>query len=132
MKRRSRTPYIVLAILTIALGLFVHRSPGALGSVAQDMLGDALWAMMMCWWVAALAPTIRVWPRSLTALGVCVVVELSQLLHTPVLDHVRATTLGHLVLGSGFDPRDLLSYALGVGAAVLLEQAASRLLDRTA
>jgi hypothetical protein len=29
--------------------------------------------------------------------------------------------LGHLVLGSGFDARDLLAYALGVAAAALLE-----------
>jgi hypothetical protein len=34
---------------------------------------------------------------------------------------VRATTWGHLVLGSGFDARDLASYALGVGGAALLE-----------
>ena len=128
--RLSRAHYIALALLTIAFGLFVHRSFDALGPVAQDMLGDALWAMMMYWWVAALAPTIRVWPRSLAALGVCVVVELSQLIHTPALDHVCATTLGHLVLGSGFDPRDVLSYFLGVVAAVLLEWGASRAATR--
>jgi hypothetical protein len=28
---------------------------------------------------------------------------------------------GHLVLGSGFDARDLLAYALGVAGAALLE-----------
>jgi len=31
--------------------------------------------------------------------------------------------LGQLVLGSGFDPRDLLAYATGVVAALLLERA---------
>jgi hypothetical protein len=31
--------------------------------------------------------------------------------------------MGHLVLGSGFDPRDLVAYALGVAGAALLEAA---------
>jgi hypothetical protein len=31
---------------------------------------------------------------------------------------------GHLILGSGFDARDFLSYALGAVAAALLECAA--------
>jgi hypothetical protein len=34
---------------------------------------------------------------------------------------VRATTLGSLVLGNDFDARDLAAYALGIGAAALLE-----------
>jgi hypothetical protein len=37
------------------------------------------------------------------------------------LDVVRDTTVGHLVLGSGFDPRDIAAYARGVAAAVLVE-----------
>ena len=43
--------------------------------------------------------------------------------HTPAIDAIRATRIGHLVLGSGFDPRDLLAYAIGVIGAVLLEAA---------
>ena len=35
----------------------------------------------------------------------------------------RRTRIGHLVLGSGFDRRDLLAYAAGVLATVLLERA---------
>jgi hypothetical protein len=34
--------------------------------------------------------------------------------------------LGHLVLGSGFDPRDFTSYAAGVLAAALLERVIMR------
>jgi hypothetical protein len=33
------------------------------------------------------------------------------------LDNLRATLPDHLILGSGFDPRDFLSYFLGVAAA---------------
>jgi hypothetical protein len=55
-----------------------------------------------------------------------VAVEVSQLYHAPVVDAVRATRLGHLVLGSGFDARDLAAYAGGIVGAVLLEAALIR------
>ena len=58
--------------------------------------------------------------------GICFAVEVSQLFHTSGLDAFRATTVGQLVLGSGFDPLDLASYAAGVLAAALLESAAGR------
>jgi hypothetical protein len=92
-----------------------------LGPVARDVLGDALWAAMIAWWAGALAPRARLVVRSLTAYGVCAAVEASQLYHAPTLDALRATRLGHLVLGSGFDPRDLAAYAFGVVGAALLE-----------
>ena len=92
-----------------------------LGPVTRDVLGDALWAAMIAWWVGALVPRARLVVRSVAAYGVCAAVEASQLYHAPTLDVLRATRLGHLVLGSGFDPRDLGAYALGVAGAALLE-----------
>ena len=116
-----RITFLALACATIVVGLVVHLHGVALGPVARDALGDALWAMMIVWWAGVLAPRARLAMRSMCAYAVCVVVEVSQLYHAPALDAVRATTLGHLVLGSGFDPRDLVSYAAGVGVATLLE-----------
>jgi hypothetical protein len=113
--------FAALALGTIVLGLAVHRSAGTLGPVARDVLGDALWAMMMAWWVGVLAPQATLAARGAAACAICAAVEASQLLHTPALDALRATTGGHLVLGDAFDPRDLGAYALGVLAAVLLE-----------
>src|SRR3954464_10787450 len=108
----SRVTYIAAAVATIAIGLLVHLRGTALGPVARDVLGDALWAAMIAWWAGALAPRTRLSVRGATAYAVCVVVELSQLYHAPALDAVRSTRLGHLVLGSDFDPRDLAAYAL--------------------
>jgi hypothetical protein len=102
--------------------LFVHRSGIMLPAAVRDILGDALWAMMIVWLVSAAAPGARLWTRGAVALGICYAMELSQLIHTPAIDAVRATTLGQLVLGSGFDPRDLLAYAAGVAAAVFLDR----------
>jgi hypothetical protein len=118
-----RATNIGAALATIAVGLLVHMHGGALGSTARDVVGDALWAAMITWWVGAFFPNARPVSRYSAAYAICAAVEVSQLYHTPWLDAIRATTLGHLVLGSGFDPRDLLAYALGVAGAALLEAA---------
>jgi len=113
--------YVALAAGTIIIGLLVHLRGSMIGSAARDILGDALWAAMMCWWVSACAPGSRSWVRYGAAYVICAFVELSQAVHTTTLDAIRATTIGQLVLGSGFDPRDFLAYALGIAAAALLD-----------
>ena len=123
---RARLAYVALALGTIAVGLAVHLGGRALAPGARDVrdvLGDALWAVMVAWWVGALAPGLAPGRRAALALAACFAVEASQLLRAPALDAVRRTTLGHLVLGSGFDARDLVAYTLGVLAAVALERA---------
>ncbi len=122
---RARLIYIALAVTTIAIGLWVHRGELTLSAAARDVTGDALWAMMMVWWVGAAVPTARVLTRGAVALTICFAVELSQLMRTPWIDAGRGTMLGRLVLGSGFDRRDLLAYTLGVVLAVVLERAAN-------
>ena len=119
--RYSRAWYAALALGTIALGLGVHWYGDIFGPTLRDVLGDALWAAMIAWCVAVLVPTASLRLRSVVALAICFVVEVSQLYHTPALDALRRTTAGQLTLGSGFDPRDLCAYALGVLAAALFE-----------
>ena len=118
---KVRLTYIALALATIAVGLLVHEHGAPLGPTARDALSDALWAAMIAWWVGALVPGARLAVRSGTAYAICASVEVSQRYHTPALDAIRATIVGQLVLGSGFDARDLASYAFGVAAAALLE-----------
>ena len=126
-----RTLFIALAVATIAVGLLVRFGGEALlGWGVRDKLGDALWAMMIAWWIGALAPRARLMSRALAAYAICAAVEFSQAWHTPALDAIRATRLGQLVLGVGFEPRDFVAYALGVAAAALIEAAASRVTSR--
>jgi hypothetical protein len=117
-----RAWYVAFAVTTIGLGLWVHRSGGGLGTVARDFIGDALWAMMVTWWISALLPRACILARGAAALAICFAVEFSQLMHTPWLDAFRRTPYGHLVLGNGFDSRDLVAYVSGVVIAVLLER----------
>ena len=122
----ARARYIALTVGTIAVGLAVHWRGDVLSPVVRDVLGDALWAAMVVWWVAVFAPLSRPPWRAAVALAICFAVEFSQLWHLPALDALRQTTAGHLVLGSGFDPRDLAAYTAGVLTAVFLERATKR------
>lgn len=117
----ARLVYFALVAGTIGLGLAVHLRGTALAAAARDVLGDALWAAMIVWGVSALAPAARRRTRGVAALAICWAVEFSQMYHAPPVDALRATTLGRLVLGSGFDPRDLVAYAAGVLVAIALD-----------
>jgi hypothetical protein len=118
--------YVALALGTIALGLAIHWRGQALGPTLRDVLGDALYAAMVLWWVGALAPNVSLYVRVAAALAFCFGIELSQLYHTTALDALRNMTAGQLVLGSGFDPRDLAAYTLGVLGAAFLERTVVR------
>lgn len=121
----ARAMYLSAAVATIAAGLLVHLRGNVLGPVLQDVLGDALWAAMMVWGIGAIMPRVGALVRGAAAYAVCVGVEVSQLYHAPTLDALRATTVGHLVLGSGFDARDMAAYAAGVLGALLVERIAA-------
>jgi hypothetical protein len=120
---RARGRYAALAAVTIAAGLAVHFAAGRAPTPAwRDVLGDALWAAMIEWWMGVVAPRAHPAVRALAALAICFAVELSQLVHAPWLDALRASVLGRLVLGSGFEPRDLAAYAAGVLVAALVSR----------
>jgi hypothetical protein len=117
----ARLRFVVLALGTIAVGLVVHWRGTPFPATLRDVLGDALWAMMIGWWLGALAPSARPLSHAGVALAICWSVEFSQLYHARWLDGWRLTTPGQLILGSGFDPRDLGAYALGVLVMLILE-----------
>lgn len=119
--RRVRFAHAAAALLTIGAGLTAHFAGSSLGPSLRDALGDALWAAMMMWLIGAFAPRAHLFARSAVAYAICACVETSQLYHATTLDAARQTTVGHLVLGSGFDPRDFLWYALGIAGAAVLE-----------
>jgi hypothetical protein len=123
---RVRASYLALAIVTIAVGLAIHWHGTSLGPVLRDILGDALWAVMMFWFVSALIPGVRLVGRGVVALCICFAVEAGQRIDSPGLDALRNSTVGHLVLGSGFDPRDFVSYSAGVFAAMLIAYGVAR------
>ncbi len=118
---RPRWRHLALAAATTMMGLAVHLHGRVLGPAPRDIVGDALWAAMVMWCVGAVAPHARLLVRAAIAYGVALVVELSQLGVWPALEAMRHTFVGHLVLGTDFDPRDLAYYALGIALAAMIE-----------
>lgn len=126
MMRRHRGYCIAAALLVIALGLASRKWPGVLPAALGKYPGDALWAAMMFALCGMAWPRVATWRLAGIALATCWAVELSQLYHAPWLDAIRATTPGHLVLGSAFHAIDLVAYAIGVAVAALVEIAVAR------
>ncbi|WP_435745937.1 DUF2809 domain-containing protein [Microbacterium sp. PMB16] len=120
---RRRVTLAVLAAGTVGIGLLVHRG---VGGTVGDIAGDALYAVLIYLLAALVAPRAHRAAAALIAFAVCAGVELLQLTALPrawadVFPPIE------LVLGSGFDARDLGVYALAVAAASLIDVAVTRL-----
>ena len=120
-RHRSRWVCALVAVFIIVAGLMsrVHSLPGL--ALFGKYPGDVLWAQM----VYALAACV--WPRAAIvqlvgiSAGVAYAVEFSQLIQTESLNALRATVLGHLVLGSRFAVEDLAAYTLGIAVCAGIE-----------
>lgn len=107
--------WLALGIFSvILLGLASRKFPSLFPAAFGKYPGDALWALMVFIGIAFIKPGIRSLRLAGFALGVCYLVEFSQLYQAPWINAIRATTLGHLVLGSTFNSVDLLAYTLGI------------------
>src|SRR5262245_60101673 len=96
--QRSRPAYAIAAALIIILGLASRKFP-IFPAFLDKYPGDALWALMVFLLAAILFPRrSTAWIAS-TAIAFSVAIEFSQLCRAPWIDAIRATTLGHLVLG---------------------------------
>ncbi len=119
---RKPSVYSALLLLTIAAGLASRRYPEWQPAFIARYAGDTLWAAMVFWLLALVAPRARTLVLGGAALCIAVTVELSQLYHAPWLDALRATRLGALALGEGFLWSDLACYGVGVCMAVVLDR----------
>ena len=116
---------LCLVPVVIAIGLATRRAPVLAEGVGAHV-GDALWAVMAYVAWTTLLPGRRPVAIAALALATAWAVETSQLLSISWLDDLRATRLGALALGRGFDPVDLLAYAVGVGTACAIDVALGR------
>jgi len=107
--------------LVIALGLASRKVPGMFPQLLQSYPGDALWAVAVYLCIALVRPAMPVVPLAALALAIAWVDEFAQLIQVPSLVALRATTPGHLILGSGFDPVDLLAYTVGIALATTID-----------
>jgi Protein of unknown function (DUF2809) len=121
LRTQRRNVYALAILLTIAAGLASRRWPWLLPEALGKYPGDALYAVMVYWLVVLVRPRDGTVRSGAVALGICFAIEVLQLWQPPWLQAIRATTIGHLVLGSYFNAPDLLAYAIGVVAAMAIE-----------
>ncbi|WP_219820355.1 DUF2809 domain-containing protein [Pseudoclavibacter sp. RFBG4] len=112
---RRRVAAAVLLAATVALGLAVHYAlpDGEFG----DIVGAGLYTVAVYLGVVLLAPRARAWTAFALAVAWSFAVELLQLTELPARVN-EAFAPARLVLGSGFEVRDLLVYALGGGVTL--------------
>lgn len=119
---RNQTSYVMAAIAVIAIGLASRNIAGLFPAELGKYPGDALWALMVFFFLGALLPRCRTLHIAAFAFAISCVVEVSQLYHAPWIDSLRSNSLVHLVLGSGFDWRDFPAYLLGASVGLLVEK----------
>jgi hypothetical protein len=122
-ENRNRTLYVLAAMAVIAVGLASRNVAGLFPAELGKYPGDALWTLMVFFFLGSLLPRCRSLHIAAYALAISCVVEASQLYHAPWIDSLRDNTLAHLVLGFGFDWRDFPAYFLGASAGFVLERA---------
>lgn len=125
--RRNRASSTALLVLTAVLGLGSRHFARYLPDIVVVYTGDTTWALAVFLGIGLLFPRLSTWWIAALALLVSVSVEFSQIYHAPWIDSIRGTMIGHLALGSGFDPKDLACYAMGIGIGVLIETVRMRL-----
>ncbi|MCW3838276.1 DUF2809 domain-containing protein [Sphingomonas canadensis] len=86
----------------------------------RPYLGDVLAVVLVYAGLRAITP-LRVVPAALAALGVAFAVELGQLAGLVHLLGLGSSPVARTVLGTGFDPADLLAYTAGAGIVVVAE-----------
>lgn len=100
---------------TVGLGLASRRWP--LPGLFAEYTGDALYTVAVFFALLLVRPAARTPVTALLAFLGSSLVEWAQRLDWQWLVELRATRLGALVLGQGFQWVDLLAYAAGAGIA---------------
>ena len=121
LPHQRQPAWILLALLvTIVVGLG-SRKVALFPAVLENYPGDALWAVVVYLCVGLIRPALAPVRLACIALVIAFLVECFQLYQAPWIMAIRATTFGHLVLGNGFDPGDLVAHVIGIGLACSLD-----------
>jgi hypothetical protein len=131
IKVRRRSYLIAAVIATISIGILSRKYSSMFPSVLGKYPGDAFWAQTVYWTLAFIFPSASVGKLASCALAVSYADEMSQLYHAHWIDQIRATTVGHLFLGSKFSWIDLLAYTIGIALCTAIESLLIRFRSRS-
>ncbi|MFD5142256.1 DUF2809 domain-containing protein [Streptomyces sp. NPDC058401] len=125
---RARTRLAAASAVVVTVGAGLGLRAVATGSAAKYG-GDALYTVLIFALIVLVLPRVTALRAAAGALAVSWVVEFLQLTGVPA-ELSRHSTLARLVLGSTFNPPDLLWYAVGAAAGWLAHTTAARLAGR--
>jgi hypothetical protein len=112
-----RAVYLAIAAITLVIGLAWRFVPMGMPLDLYKYGGSVLWAAMIYWLAALIAPRARPVRLALIAAAIATAVELFKLVHKPALDAFRLTFAGKVILGRFFFYSDFLVYYLAIAAA---------------
>ena len=105
-----RAVYIGIAAVTMVVGLVWRFVPMGLPPGLYKYGGSVLWAAMIYWLAALIAPDARPVRLAFVAAVIATAVEFFKLVHTPALDTFRLTFAGKVVFGRFFYWSDFVAY----------------------
>ncbi len=129
-REHERCWYAVATVMVIGLGLASRQPHDLFPAVIAQYPGDAFWALMIFCVVGLCFPHTKRLRRAGYALTFSYAIEVSQLYQAPWINGIRSSTLGHLILGQGFQWGDLFAYTLGISVGIFGERAARAMLRR--
>ncbi|WP_316812930.1 DUF2809 domain-containing protein [Pedobacter heparinus] len=112
---RKRIIYALLVVMIIVLGILSRK----ITSIPL-IIGDTLYAVMMFLLIRFFLIKLDYRKVALISLSVCCLIEFSQLYHASWINNTRNTTLGALVLGSGFLWSDMIAYTVGTAICIIV------------
>lgn len=119
---RNRLIYFIIFLLSIVLGLMSKVFASSLPQVLTFYLGDIIWGFMIFIGIAFLFRKKSTVYIVVAALILSFGIEYSQLLNNDILNDLRTTTLGNLILKDGFHVSSLVCYSIGVSVGALIEK----------
>lgn len=120
--KNLRIPYLLAAFISILLGLASRKYSYLIPLFLANNAGDTIWAMMVYFGFRFLfvkkSQSLSVLLSFLFSFGI----EFSQMYQGELINQIRSTLLGALILGQGFLTADLLRYTTGIIIAAVLDK----------
>lgn len=113
MNRRLASGALALAAALLGIGSKFYNGPAT--EWVQHYGGGMLYEIVWISFVALLLPRERPWRIALAVLLATSAIEILQLWHPPLLQAIRATFVGHALLGNTFSWWDFPHYIMGSG-----------------
>jgi len=110
---KRRITYFLFFIFFIWLALATRHHVDWFYPLIAKFGGDVIWAGAFLFLLRVIFIRTALWKLAVWCYALGVLDEVSQLIHTPLFDSIRSTTIGRLMFGLGFMWSDIICYAVG-------------------